>query len=670
MEVHNESANLTKMGVNGEKDSKNYHLESIVRLAEHLFSNLGTNEAVEMRTLGTKTQHGLFRSKSSFIETTKRISGEQPVYFSLNARNLSALKKNEMLNHLYIGSSYGTSSVTNVTHAFFDFDRILKHKPASQNELDACLAVAESVSAMLTERDVRHWLCMSGNGYHIFIQLQKVDAIKGSDLLRQLLSGLQAAYGDEVVEVDTGVFDSPRICKLYGTQSIKKGSDSDHPNRVSHIIKHEQLREEPIFEKLSDFIHLKSKMSESGSEKNTDVVGIFKKHSLYIRPLKAGKHIVLCPNSIIHGQNSDGASTTAIFDGTSGFFGFKCFHNSCGELHLKDVLKMLNERIETDFADGFGRPEKFQLLSLQDLLNTPAPKYQWLVDNHLTIGGTSIFVSRPKTGKSTLLRDLACCVAAGESWLGFHTLKGAVIYLAFEEKIEMLQLFFKERGMAKNLDLFLHTGIAPRKSIMMLSDLIKKHNAKLLIVDTMLRLEGVKEPNDYSETNERMEKLNHIARQTGCHIALVHHQGKGSDKKSGEESVLGSTAISGGVDAIFSIEKQSSGLRFLTSTQRYGKDLVRSGLVLDHSTQKFELQGVKEQRHESLTEKIMSSLEIASPQTIENLKSNLNARKEYILEALNTLVSQGDVIKSGKGLRGSPRQYLLSPNRSSLDIFN
>lgn len=72
-----------------------------------------------------------------------------------------------------------------------------------------------------------------------------------------------------------------------------------------------------------------------------------------------------------------------------------------------------------------------------------------------------------------------------------------------------------------------------------------------------------------------------IARETGCHIMLVHHMSK-IDRDDGDQ-ILGSTALFAAVDSGLFMRKRDQ-FRTLMSLQRYGTDLEGLALSLDEET--------------------------------------------------------------------------------------
>jgi hypothetical protein len=94
-------------------------------------------------------------------------------------------------------------------------------------------------------------LADSGNGYHLLyrIDLPADDAFETlpdgqvvkrngetTELVRACLKALAARFDTPEVAIDTGVFDAPRICKLYGTMARKGEPTEDRPHRYSRVV--------------------------------------------------------------------------------------------------------------------------------------------------------------------------------------------------------------------------------------------------------------------------------------------------------------------------------------------------------------------------------------------------------------------------------------------------
>lgn len=203
----------------------------------------------------------------------------------------------------------------------------------------------------------------------------------------------------------------------------------------------------------------------------------------------------------------------------------------------------------------------------------------WLVDGFLIEGGLSILAGAPKSGKSTISRQLALAVANGSQFLDRTVKKGKVLYLALEEEENLLVEQFKKIGLTDDSDVMLHVGpIGVGNVIDNMIDAIEGYGASLLVVDTLLLLANFENPNDYNEAYKKLSAFRNIARKTGCHIICLHHQNKGEDR--GANSVLGSTAIQGAVDntIVLNSIRSREAYRKISSFQRGGQRFTNKEL--------------------------------------------------------------------------------------------
>src|ERR1700761_1428601 len=91
-------------------------------------------------------------------------------------------------------------------------------------------------------------------------------------------------------------------------------------------------------------------------------------------------------------------------------------------------------------------PQELDLRNLGELLSKPSVPVDWLVDGRLVAGSISMFASKPKVGKSTIVRHLALSVARGEPFLSWEVKQGEVIYLNLEERLEDVVEAFRSMG--------------------------------------------------------------------------------------------------------------------------------------------------------------------------------------------------------------------------------
>jgi hypothetical protein len=297
---------------------------------------------------------------------------------------------------------------------------------------------------------------------------------------------------------------------------------------------------------------------------------------------------------------------------------------------------------------------------LSDLLSEPAEHRSWVLEGHLPTEGLSLLSGRPKAGKSTIARCLALCVARGEPFLGWETLKGPVLYLAFEEKRAEARAHFEAMGATSDDQVFVFVAQSPKDAMSQLRAVVERVRPVLIIVDTLLKLVRVRDSNDYAEVMRALEPLMALARETGAHVLAVHHLGKGD--RSGGDAILGSTAIFAAGDTAL-ILRRSEKYRTLSSVQRYGEDLEDTVLTLDPVTRMVTAGPLRKEADEAqATAAILDYLKGQSgPVEASEIEAAVEARTAVKRAALKALIGGGSVVRSGGGKRGDPLLYELSP---------
>lgn len=301
----------------------------------------------------------------------------------------------------------------------------------------------------------------------------------------------------------------------------------------------------------------------------------------------------------------------------------------------------------------------FVLVSLADLLEEPEEETSWLVEERLPAGGTSALVAKPKVGKSTIARSLGLAVARGEPWLGWKSTQGTVFYLALEEKRSEVKKHFRAMGATGEEPLRIFFGPAPADVLAQLEAAAKIERPVLIIVDTLQLLVRAKDLNDYAEMSRALEPLRRLRAATDAHVLFVHHARKGRLTPDGD-SVLGSTAIMGGVDtAIFLRRGEYS--RSLWTTQRYGTDLEETVIELPEDSRSPRLAGSRAQFERGRLENaILTALrESGEPLRESDLEDRVPGRTQYKRVSLRRLVERGTARRVGAGVRGDPFRYAL-----------
>ena len=300
------------------------------------------------------------------------------------------------------------------------------------------------------------------------------------------------------------------------------------------------------------------------------------------------------------------------------------------------------------------------LTRLSDLLREPTDEVAYVWDATLVRGGLSILAAKPKVGKSTLARSLALAVARGDdAFLGRKiTAAGPVVYLALEEKRSEVKAHFERMGADGDLPVFVHCGSAPEKAVEELGRAVREQKTVLAIVDPLQRLMRLPDINDYSAVSLALEPLMQLARGTGCHILLVHHEGKGLNREGGD-AILGSTALFASVDTALSMRRCES-CRTIESRQRYGDDIPRTVLVFDPTSGLTTAAGtVEEAESRKVEEAILELLADHEEKTESTIREALSGNTGLTGKALRRLCEEGRVHRDGAGKRGNPYRYIL-----------
>ena len=342
--------------------------------------------------------------------------------------------------------------------------------------------------------------------------------------------------------------------------------------------------------------------------------------------------------------------------------------NWLDEGHTADELRELTRkaRVLDDIRLGklesaWGLSEKagLTLTSMEDLLAEPEEKVKWLVHDHLPTGGLSLMTAKPKVGKSTLTRCLALAVARGEHWLGSATSQGPVLYLALEEKRSEVRRHFRQMGATPADQVFIYTALAPQNGLELLRQEVAWKEPALVIIDPLFRFTRVRDSNDYAVVTAALEPLMDLARQSDAHVLVTHHSSKVN--RSGGDEILGSTALFGSVDTVFSL-RRTDRYRTMYSIQRYGQDMEETVITLDEATGWVIPQGSrKDADQDRVGDAIVDFLVTqAEPMREPEIHENVEGRKQTLIRALRRLVQEGEVNRQGTGKRGDAYLYSVS----------
>lgn len=234
------------------------------------------------------------------------------------------------------------------------------------------------------------------------------------------------------------------------------------------------------------------------------------------------------------------------------------------------MSKANTHQSEQPFAFNFIDPYK-------TFRNGQPQRIPYIIDGLLTQGGLSALGGKSKSGKSSLSRYEAVCVAKGAPFLGRNTVQGEVLLFSLEDPTNHVDNCLSVLGydQKKHERIRLVEAIAPtiRQNIDALGDALSKMpNVRLVIVDTLAKLIRVDDLNDYTEVTNAVEQLHHLARK----FPHLHIQGTAHCKKLRVEDpfdgLLGSTALRAEPDTNLVIYGEG-GQRIFASETRIGRNI-------------------------------------------------------------------------------------------------
>ena len=214
--------------------------------------------------------------------------------------------------------------------------------------------------------------------------------------------------------------------------------------------------------------------------------------------------------------------------------------------HIKEEVSFSKDRVN-----------KLDIISAKILIEKKLQPPFCCIDNFI-FQGVTLLAAPPKYRKSWLALLMCTCVASGEEFLGFKTLKSPTLYLDLEDSYNRLQHRINKildgRKVPENFDVSISAGNLETGLIETLEEHIKqKPDTKLIIIDTLQKIRmNIKNQNAYSKDYADLSQLKSFADKHGICIVIVHHVKKGNRKKEDYvfDQISGTNGIMGAVDTM------------------------------------------------------------------------------------------------------------------------
>jgi len=284
--------------------------------------------------------------------------------------------------------------------------------------------------------------------------------------------------------------------------------------------------------------------------------------------------------------------------------------------------------------------------------------FDWIVEKLIPEGAITLLYGKAGTGKTWLVLQLGIAVSGGRPFCTLRTKKCPVIYVGFEDPLQVISKRLKIMGASNNFRIWhIDSDFPPPKLDKQWQKYKQLPAGSLLIFDTLRASQGGDE-NSSQDMAQIMEKLKEL-RKEGLTIVLVHHTPKAS-----ESIYKGSTAILDLVDHELCLEKlkDEDNENIETEVYRLGtkqKTRFQPGEVfLSFAQEGFELaQDPRVQKLYELCEIIKQKGEPLQQDIIKEAGEQLGWSKNKTLQVLKK--GEGTFWRRKKG-QGHKFYYVLS----------
>ena len=243
-----------------------------------------------------------------------------------------------------------------------------------------------------------------------------------------------------------------------------------------------------------------------------------------------------------------------------------------------------------------------QIVNAQELLMSPMPKSQFLVEG-LISSGLSIIAADEKSGKSWMMLDLALSIAKGQDFLGHPVRQGDVFYFSLEDSFSRLQdRLFRLTDEISPGRVYLATKSDPISDglIEQMTIIIrKKPDIKLIIIDTLQLVRSNDGEFSYANDYADVAKIKEFAMDNDLSIFLVHHTRKQGDARNVFNKFNGTKGITGAADTMFLLDKENNYSDKATLYVK-GRDLQYTELTIRFKDCRWEL--IKEKTQEQIVQ--------------------------------------------------------------------
>lgn len=327
----------------------------------------------------------------------------------------------------------------------------------------------------------------------------------------------------------------------------------------------------------------------------------------------------------------------------------------------KSVGKYPSEN-DSDASKAIGATET-KWITAKELSEQEIEEVEWYWDGFIGRSMTTLFSSRPKVGKTTLLFFLLKAILEGKPFLQKKTNFTGKVLLVSEEAPSLLKRRIKQLGLNREDLLVLFRFKSPQwaGTVAQIERAINQEKVSIVIIDTLASFWNVGDENDAPRVVTALERVQSLMHKHNVALLLIHHL----RKMPGDEGTAhrGSSALLAIVEVAIEMNRYiGKPRRILSAVSRY-EETSQDQMVIELDGKDYKFLGTPEQfQYLEVKRQAFEILPEASEEaiTVSQLRENYPDKKPSITmlkEVLLDLENEGQIEKLGNGVKNNPFRF-------------
>ncbi len=325
---------------------------------------------------------------------------------------------------------------------------------------------------------------------------------------------------------------------------------------------------------------------------------------------------------------------------------------------------------------------------MSDWYDFPEEPVEWLVDGLITTDDCAAANGKPKSGKSTGIRNLIAAVILGGEFLGRDVCvppgTGRVLYVHLDRKDrphrvakELRRLGITQEA-SPRVRFLTEKNIPPKDAgfdarLKWIADEVAAFKPNLVVIDLLLHFVMTKKGvNDYDTMIDAIAQLQDTLNECGYRGALLVslHARKALGEDVGD-SVLGSTGIRGSLSTLLHFHHYRKEKIYTVQSDQSFRDDAKFGeldeTIVNRDAEtgvislgaKYEDVKAQDKKDEWTLRrsKILSFVKANPGKTVDEIAAALNMATKTVRPILEALEKNLDIRSSGAGVKGDPCLY-------------